>query len=70
MATRRTAYVAINVPLPEGGVVTADLYLLWPDGTTRNEVDTALDRAVHQLREQVRHRAPETRPRGVVAHAT
>lgn len=57
MPTRRTAYVTVNLPLPEGGAVTADLYVLWPQGTPHEAVQAALDHAVAELRDQVVHRA-------------
>jgi len=56
VATRRTAYVAVNLPTP-GGVVTCDFYALWPGECTQDQVEDALAHAVAQLREQVATRA-------------
>jgi hypothetical protein len=54
MARRHTAYVSTNNETPDGtGVVTVDLYVLWPEGQGTSLLDL-LDHAVDEVRRQVK----------------
>lgn len=53
MAVRRTAYLAESRLVDGGdGVVTVDVYVLWPPGC-EEDADALLASAVRQIREQL-----------------